>query len=372
MVFSIKTDIRLFDTFGDFLDTYRLNNGDLILTNEYVLKPHLGDETLDCHVIYQENFGRGEPNDEMIDSILEAVGDKKIDRVFAIGGGTILDIGKLLVFGGNYRCQEIFLNGKSLSKKRKLIAVPTTCGTGSEVTNISIAEIRALHTKMGLVTPQLYPDEAALVPTLLEKLPYPVFSNSSIDALIHAMEAYVSNKATSFSDIFAEAAIRKIIPGFQKVLCATAAQKSIAPYMKEFQIASTMAGIAFGNAGCGVVHALSYPIGANFHVPHGKANYLLLDACFRMYAKKNVDMSRIEALLAEVLDVEPGQVWDELKKLLDRILPREPLEDLGMTQVHLQEFPCTVLNTQQRLLGNMPTTLDEEDIKSIYKECMTL
>lgn len=370
MEFSIKTSIKLFDTFDDFWQAYLPNCHDLILTNEYVLKPYLVNRTFSCQIIYQERFGSGEPNDEMIDGILEAIENKTIDRVFAIGGGTILDMGKLLIFDGCHRCVDIFQHGKTLPKKRKLIAIPTTCGTGSEVTNISIAEIRRLQTKMGLVATQLYPDEAVLIPSMLNSLPYSVFACSSIDALIHAMEAYVSNKATPFSDIYAEAAIRMIIPAYRHVIKALQDQQPIVPYMKEFQIASTMAGIAFGNAGCGVVHALSYPIGATFHVPHGKANYLLLSACFQMYKKKQVDLSRLECLLATVLQTSPHQVWDELTKLLDLILPREPLENVGVTQTHVNEFPKIVLSTQQRLLGNMPTTLNEENIRSIYLECM--
>lgn len=370
MEFSIKTSIKLFDTFDDFWQAYMPNCHDLILTNEYVLKPYLVNRTFSCQIIYQERFGSGEPNDEMIDSILNAIGNKFVERVFAIGGGTILDIGKLLVFGGDHSCIEIFQQGKMLPKQRKLIAIPTTCGTGSEVTDISIAEIRCLQTKMGLVTPQLYPDEAVLIPSMLESLPYQVFANSSIDALIHAMEAHVSVRATPFSDIYAEAAIRKIISAYRDVIKSARKQTPNATCLREFQIASTMAGIAFGNAGCGVVHALSYPIGATFHVPHGKANYLLLNACFQMYTKKKVDLSRLECLLATALYTEPHHVWEDLSKLLDMILPREPLRVLGLTQAHLFDFPRTVLDTQQRLLGNMPTMLNEDDIRSIYLECM--
>ena len=154
MNFALKTAIKTLDSFADFVSEYNIGEKDCILTNEYVLMPHLKGEQPPCFTVFQEKYGMGEPNDDMIDGIINEIGDREIDRVIAIGGGTILDIAKLLVFGKGYSCEELFTRGKDLPKVRSLIAVPTTCGTGSEVTGISIAEIRSLHTKLGLATPQ--------------------------------------------------------------------------------------------------------------------------------------------------------------------------------------------------------------------------
>lgn len=370
MNFALKTEIRMIDRFADFVSAYGIGENDLILTNEYVLKPQLGDQEPPCFTVYQERFGAGEPNDGMIDGILGAIGDRKIERVFAIGGGTILDIAKLLVFGSGHSCEELFTKGKDLPKLRRLIAVPTTCGTGSEVTGISIAEIRSLHTKLGLATPQLFPDEAVLIPELLKTLPYGVFAASSIDALIHAIEAYVSVNASPYTNVFAREAIERIIPAYRHVVESGRDAAVIAEHMPDFLLASNMAGIAFGNAGCGAVHALSYPIGANFHVPHGKANYLMFAACFRMYKKKGAKLEEIEGVLAKVLGCPAEECWQALEKLLDGILDRSPLESFGMTEQHLADFPPTVLATQQRLLKNMPVQLSEDEVRAIYAECM--
>ncbi|MBQ8506671.1 MAG: iron-containing alcohol dehydrogenase [Clostridia bacterium] len=370
MNFALKSEIRMIDRFADFVAQYAIGENDLILTNEYVLMPQLEGKEPPCFTIFQEKFGAGEPNDGMIDGVINAIGDRRIDRVFAIGGGTILDIAKLLVYGSGYTCEQLFTKGKELPKVRKLIAVPTTCGTGSEVTGISIAEIRSLHTKMGLATPQLFPDEAVLIPQLLSTLPYGVFAASSIDALIHAIEAYVSINATPYTDVFAREAIERIIPAYRHVVESGKDPAVIARHMPDFLLASNMAGIAFGNAGCGAVHALSYPIGANFHVPHGKANYLLFAACFRMYKKKGAQMEVVENVIAKALGCAVSECWQALETLLDGILDRAPLETFGMTQQHLADFPPTVLATQQRLLKNMPVQLSEEEIRFIYAECM--
>ena len=370
MQFQMHTSIRILDSFDEFVKTYDVGEGDLILTGERTLSFALNGAEPPCAVIYREKYGTGEPNDEMIDGVLGAVGDREINRVIAIGGGTIIDIAKLMVFGSGCKCEKLFIDGKNLPKTRKLIVIPTTCGTGSEVTNISIAEIRSLHTKMGLVCPQLFPDEAVLIPAMLKTLPYGVFATSSIDALIHAVEAFVSINATPYTEAFAAAAIERILPAYQKVVASGNDRAVLMDCMRDFLIASNMAGLAFGSAGCGAVHALSYPIGANFHVPHGQANYLLFSACFRMYARKRADLSRVEAKIAGVLGVERARVWEELEQLLDRILARKPLEAFGMTAEQLNAFPATVLKTQQRLLGNMPVQLSEEDIRAIYAECM--
>lgn len=370
MSFSVKTEIRIMDSFTEFLEAYEIGEKDLILTNESRMRPYWEEKQPPCFMVYRERFGKGEPNDDMIDGILEYIGERSIERVFAIGGGTILDIAKLLVFGNGYKCTELFTRGSELPKKRRLIAVPTTCGTGSEVTAISIAELRSLHTKMGLSVPQLIPDEAVLIPELLKGMPYSVFAASSIDALIHAIEAYVSVNASPYTDVFAREAIERMIPAYRRVVKSGRKPEVIAENLKEFLIASNMAGIAFGNAGCGAVHALSYPIGANFHVPHGKANYLMFGACFRMYKKKGAAMEPVENVLARVLEVEREGVWEALEELLDGILERSPLENFGMTGEHLEQFPPTVLKTQQRLLKNMPVSLSEEEIRSIYAECM--
>jgi len=106
MVFQIKPVIKTMDSFKDFVVSYEIGGKDLIVTNEYIVKPLLGDDELKCHMLYQEKFGKGEPSDEMIDAMLEKIKGLDIERVFAIGGGTVIDISKLFVFGGDYSRTE--------------------------------------------------------------------------------------------------------------------------------------------------------------------------------------------------------------------------------------------------------------------------
>lgn len=366
MLFQIKPVIKTMDNVDELFKSYGIGEKDLVVTNEYIIKPHLDGKEVSCKLLYQENFGKGEPSDEMIDGMLSAIKGMDIERIFAIGGGTVIDISKLFVFGGDYTCEELYEQGKDLPKQRKLIIIPTTCGTGSEMTGLCIAEIKKKHTKLGLSLPQLYADETVMIDELLYTIPYNVFATSSIDALIHAIESFVSNKRSIYSDLFAEKAIKMIISGYKKI--AKQGECAVRENIHDFMIASDLAGIAFSNAGCGAVHATSYPVGANFHVPHGLANYIMFTACFKAYAKNGADMGDVEAAIKDSLGVDSNP-WEALTELLDKILERKPLREYGMTQENISEFADTVLKTQGRLLGNMPVELTFEDLVEIYTQC---
>ena len=365
MQFLVKPLISDADSLQAFLHQWNVGADDLIVTNEYVLAPQLGGQAAPCDVIYQEKYGSGEPSDEMIDQMLAVSNQKEYARVIAIGGGTVIDISKLMVFGDGLLCEEIFAKGAALPKKRQLIVIATTCGTGSEVTNISIVEFKKKQTKIGLAVPALYPDEAVLIGDMLTTLPYDVFAASSIDALIHAMESYVSPKANEFTRAMGGQAISIIVRGYQK-LPAAQRQLPAAEDMKRFLLASTMAGIAFGNAGCAAVHALSYPIGGVYHVPHGKANYLVLSGVFDMYRKLNADLSALEDVFAPLFGCAPTEVWAALDSLLSGVLALQPLQEIGLNPAQCKEFAASVVENQQRLLANNPIPFDAAIIEEIY------
>lgn len=368
MGFSVKPSIAVYESLKNFIEENKIGKDDLIITNEYVLKPQLNGASLSCDILYQEKYGQGEPSDEMVDAMIGETKGKDYKRIIAIGGGTVIDISKLFVFGEGYHVEEIFAKGTQLEKKRELIVIPTTCGTGSEVTNISIVEFKKKQTKMGLAIPALYANEAVLIPSMLSTLPYEVFAASSIDALIHAMESYVSPKATVFSRIFGKAAIEKILHGYKKL--EEAGERKVPEDMEDFLYASTMAGVAFGNAGCAAVHALSYPIGGNFHVAHGKANYIVFEEVFQMYKELGADLSSVEEVLADVLQCNKNEVWIKMFKLLGAVLTRQRLSEFGVDEVKCEEMAESVIQNQQRLLANNPIQISKDQMKTIYMRCL--
>jgi 4-hydroxybutyrate dehydrogenase len=366
---AIKPQVHKFDTAKEFAEFFNIGEGDFVLSNEFIYNPFFGSLNLKADVAFQEKFGTGEPSDEMIDAILATMKGKSYKRIFAIGGGSVIDIAKLFVIKGENNTLDLFDKKVPMIKDKELIIVPTTAGTGSEVTNISIAELKARHTKMGLAIDELYADHAVLIPELVKGLPFRFFVASSIDALIHAIESYVAPKSNPYTELFSVKAMELILKGYMQVL--EKGEDYRKEIMEDFVIASNYAGIAFGNTGVGAVHALSYPLGGTYHVPHGEANYQMFIEVFKAYNKKNPTgkIAEVNKLLAEILGVgAEGDVYAALAGVLDKLLARKPLKEYGMKEEDIEKFAESVITGQQRLLGNNYVPLSKEEIAEIYRK----
>lgn len=366
--FSLPTIIKSADTFQEFAGSEKLGPKDLIITNQFIYEPFIEPCKLDCQVLFQERYGAGEPNDEMIDAIRKDI-PEDTQKVIAVGGGTVIDIAKVLTFTGDWSTEDIFMGRVIPTKLRHLLVIPTTCGTGSEVTNVTICELKKLKTKKGLALDSMYADEAVLIPEMVGTLPYKFFATSSIDALIHAVESYVSPKAIAHSEAYSEKAIKLIVSGFRYVRENGA--DSWTDKGADFLIASNLAGIAFGYAGCAAVHALSYPLGGTYHIPHGEANQLMFAAVFKKYKEKAPvgKINRLEEILAEILGTTPEQALDALYELMEVVLKRKDLKEYGVKEEELITFTDSVIEGQQRLLKNNYVSLDRDDMIEIYKSC---
>lgn len=357
-----------FDTLKAFTDEFKVGGSDLILTNKYIYDPYSDNNKCGAQMIYQEEFGGGEPTDTMVDAIIAEASKKHFERVIAIGGGTVIDIAKVLSVSDGDSVDSLYDNKDSITKLHQLIIIPTTCGTGSEVTNISIINRTRLGVKMGLTSENMFADYAVLVPELLAKLPLKVFGASSIDALVHAVESSLSPKATVYTKLMGYKAIEMIITGYQKLV--SEGMDKLPQYMGDFLTASNMAGFAFGTAGCAAVHALSYPLGGTYHVPHGESNYALFTGVLYKYMEKKQDgeIAHLNAYLAELLHCDVKNVYNELENLLNHILPKKPLHEYGVTEADIPVFTENVLATQGRLTANNFVPLSRDDILDIYKK----
>lgn len=366
-LFKLKSVMHSFDSFADFAREFSLNERDLVITNEFLYEPFMKTCGLPCRFVMQEKYGLGEPSDEMMNHILGDIRGFDYDRVIAVGGGTVIDISKLFVLEGLSDVMDAFDRKIPLVKAKRLVIIPTTCGTGSEVTNISIAEIKSRHTKMGLADDTIVADDAVIIPELLRGLPFKFYACSAIDALIHAIEAYVSPKANPYTRIFSEAAWEIIIDVFQHI--AKHGEEYRFEKMGEMIMASNFAGIAFGNAGVGAVHALSYPLGGTYHVPHGEANYQFFTEVFKVYQEKNPFGSIVElnCKLSRLLCCQPEEVFPKLDELLGCLLSKKPLREYGMKDEEVRGFAESVMKTQQRLLANNYVELSIDEIEGIYR-----
>lgn len=364
---TIRPDIHTCPDSRTFAETFGLCGRDLVFTNRFIYEPFFGHLPEQPQLVFQEEFGAGEPTDVMLNAALKNTGSMQFDRIIAIGGGTVLDMAKILGIakpGDSF--EDIVSRPLPASPEKPVILVPTTCGTGSEVTNIAIVTHTALQVKKGLVCDGMYASSAVLVPELLRSLPYRLFATSSLDALVHAVESFLSPNATTYSRMFSEKALAMILAGYRSM-----AEKGTesAALMGDFLMAANCAGIAFGSAGCGAVHALSYPLGATYHIPHGESNYTVFMGVLGRYRQKGAGrLSELEGVLASILGVEPGSALDELGRLLLHVLPLRPLHEYGMKKEECESFARTVVDTQQRLLRNMPVPLTAEDMQKVYEE----
>lgn len=369
-IFQVVPKISILDTVKEFIEKFSLSPEDLVIASPSIWNRYF-QEAQAGQVILIRKYGSGEPTDEMVEAISKDV-TKPYKRVVAIGGGTVIDAAKLFCLGKFMPVGDLFDHIFPAVKKVPLVIVPTTCGTGSEMTNISILEFKSRHTKFGLADDALYADDAVLVSQLLESLPFSVFAASSIDALVHSLESYLSPKATELSETLSFQAARMILTAYKKIKEAGEEKKRevIEAEAGKVLTASAMAGIAFGNAGCGTVHAMSYPLGAVYHVPHGEANYAVFAGVFKTYMKY-LPEGKIKILnegLAEILDCEKADVYMKIEELLnENILRKKSLKEYGLSRAELSEFAHSVIANQQRLLGNSYIPMTEERILSIYE-----
>lgn len=373
--FSISTEIEEYDTFAQFAAEAELGAEDLILTGEATYNRYVAPLNLGVQTLFREKYGTGEPTDAMVDAILEALKEKQFERIIAIGGGTVIDIAKVVaVAGPGEHVDDLYDHVDSMEKVHPLIIVPTTCGTGSEVTNISVINRVSKGVKMGLASPALLADQAVLITNLLDSLPYKIFATSSIDALVHSVESFLSPNRCSLSGIFSAEALKTIIICWKKAVAdgkelGDGPEVTWKKYAADFLKASNWAGLGFGYAGCAAVHACAYPLGSVYHISHGQSNQLMFESVMRMY-RKVAPVGRInelETLIAGCLDVKKEDALEALYALMDQILKKESLRSFGVKEEELPVFARNVIQTQQRLLKNNYAPLTEEQILEIYK-----
>ena len=366
--FKVVPTIQEFETCKDFADTYGIGKGDLVFVSNGTknrLFPELDNSG--AIVVNYRNYGSGEPTDLMVEGICKDLEGKTYNRVFSIGGGTILDVAKLFALKTVSPVVKLFNKELEIVKDKELILVPTTCGTGSEVTNISILEFTAITSKFGLAVDELYPDKAILIPELLAGLPMKYFATSSIDALIHSIESFTSPKGNDFTRMFSLNAMDMILKGYQEI--AKNGEEARKPILRQFMLASTYAGIAFGNAGCAAVHAMSMPFSGTYHVPHGEANYVVFTEVFKVYNRLAPDgkIRILNELLTSIVGGDGSDVYERLETLLSAILPKKTLKEYGVKEEELAVFTENVMTKQGRLTANNYTPLSKEEVYGIYQ-----
>jgi len=285
--------------------------------------------------------------------------------VIGLGGGSSLDVAKLvaLLAAGAERLEDVFGVGKARGPRLPLILIPTTAGTGSEVTPISIVTTGAKE-KMGVVSPVLLPDVALLDPELTLGLPAPVTAATGIDAMVHAIEAYASKNANNnpISRHLAAQALTLIGASLETAVKdgANLAARSA------MLLGSMLAGQAFANSPVAAVHALAYPLGGHFHIPHGLSNALVLPHVLRFNIVTAPGAYAQMAPFAFPGVMGAGAFVEALAALSARCGLPQRLRDVGVPEDVLPTLARDAMN-QTRLLPNNPREVREADALAIYR-----
>ncbi len=368
--FSVHPEICECATIKEFVESFQLNEDDLMLINKFTYHDFMQDLALPCQCIFYEDYTQGEPSDAVVTHMLQDIKDKKMKRVIGIGGGSVLDTAKLLCIKDAVSADDIYEDKIPFIRDKGLILIPTTCGTGCEMTCVSVIDRPKHNAKMGKRIECNFADHAVEIPELLSKIPHSVFAFSAIDALVHSMEIYVNPLSGTYNKVFCVEAIRLLIKNFKFV--AENGPESKFDVMDEFLLASSYAGIALSNDICGAVHACAMQFGGQHHVSHGEANYRFLVPVFSVYADLNPKGREINALAGIIqrqmgIETDLAGTFVALDEMLNKITPRKKLREYGVDGERLMDYVTKVYATQQRLLIANYVKMTEKEFVEIYR-----
>ncbi|MGA9697639.1 MAG: iron-containing alcohol dehydrogenase [Acinetobacter sp.] len=321
------------------------------------------------YVIYSSV--QADPPEHIVLDAVQFAKNEKADIVLGFGGGSSLDVAKVIAVLAHpeqqHTLQDLYSINNAKIPRLPLFLVPTTAGTGSEVTPISIVTTGET-TKTGIVSPVLFADIAILDATFTQNLPAQITAATGIDAMVHAIEAYTSKiKKNPYADMLAKQALRLLNDNLSLVL---ADGQNLAA-RQNMLVGSMLAGQAFANAPVAAVHALAYPLGGHFHISHGHSNALVLTEVLKFNAPN------AKQLYAELMCwIDPKSTGstdglcdlfiDHMQNHLNKSGLILKLKDLNVPETKLEQLANDAM-LQTRLLQNNPRELKLQDARQIYE-----
>lgn len=312
----------------------------------------------------------GNPSTDTVVKATEGFKKSNADFIVAFGGGSPLDVAKavavLATYGGNIVDYEGA--GKVMGPVVPMIAIPTTAGTGSEVTVFSVITDHSRNYKLTVVSNYLLPAYVILDPDLIATVPANTAAACGIDAMVHALEAYISKAASPFSDIFAREALRLIGGSIRDYV----ADRSNPAACESMMVGSLFAGIAFSHARLGNVHAMSHPVSAYFDVPHGVANAILLPTVVD-FNKDAADPEKYRYIYGCIskdmgadINFTPDMLATEIRMLNYELGILPTLSDIGVTSDKFEQMADDAMKS-----GNIqcnPQFTMKNDILKLYEQ----
>ena len=348
----------------------------LVVTDPGIVKAGLLDHLKDAldgsgleYAIFADIVA--DPPVETVMATIDAGKAHNADGVIGFGGGSSMDAAKLvaLLMKSGEKLSDIYGVGNAKGERLPLVLIPTTAGTGSEVTAVAIVTTGP-STKSGVVATQLLPDVALLDAELTLSLPAIVTAATGVDAMVHAIEAYTSLiQKNPYSDMLAKEALRLLSQNLRTVI----ADGYDLAARQNMLLGACLAGQAFANAPVAAVHALAYPLGARYHIAHGTSNALLLPHVLRFNLPNAAGMYAELAPICfdgmpETLDVQGQGAWfaDQLEKLSLEVGLPPRMRDAGVLANDLRLLAEESMG-QERLLKNNPRKVTLEDAHAIYQ-----
>ncbi len=308
---------------------------------------------------------KADPPESVVLEALELGRSAGVDGLLGFGGGSSMDVAKVvsLVLLSGESLGEIYGVGKARGSRLPLIQVPTTAGTGSEVTPIAIITTGET-TKQGIVAPQLLPDVAILDAELTVGLPPFPTATTGIDAMVHAIEAFTSKrKKNPYSDMLAKEALKLLAANVEEAV----KNGTNIPARSAMLLGAMMAGQAFANAPVAAVHALAYPLGGHYHIAHGLTNALVLPHVLEFnMPEAGVLYTELASVVSPNVPAASSSLPARLQELTINCGLPTRLRDVEIPESDLPMLANEVMQ-HQRLLVNNPRELSERDALSIYQ-----
>ena len=320
-------------------------------------------ESLDALVVF--DGVTADPADSVVAEAADIASENAVEGVIAVGGGSSMDVAKVVsvLLKGAQSLASMYGVDQVQGDRLPLILVPTTAGTGSEVTPVAVITTGAT-TKAGVSSRVLLPDIAVLDAELTVGLPAAVTAMTGIDAMVHAIEAYTSRiKKNPLSDMLAQRALKLLSHHLRRVL----EDPTDLEAREAMLLGSMMAGQAFANAPVGAVHALAYPLGGHYHIPHGLSNSLMLPTVLAFNARE------AEQYYVDLCRSLPGNIAPSSASLINWLVAL--IADSGLpgtlSEAQVPEKDLAMLAAdamqQQRLLVNNPVPVEEADALQLYQ-----
>lgn len=314
-----------------------------------------------------------EPTCDQAQEVIDKFKIENADFIMAVGGGSVMDIAKLasVAASDNYGIRDL-LDGPGMAVKSvKTLMIPTTAGTGSEATPNSIVTVPEKTLKIGIVNKEMIADYVILDPDMIKRLPLKIAAATGIDALAHAIECYTSRKSSPFSDMFAMEALALILTNIERACLDSEAMEA----KNAMLLGASYAGVAIAASGTTAVHALSYPLGGKYHIPHGVSNAMMLVPVMKF------NESMCQGRFATIYDrINNGQLsvskeekskWiiQRLDEIVTKLEIPTSLKEYGIGMKDLEELVSAGMEVKRLLVNNM-REVTAEDARKLYLEIM--